>query len=69
MFEIDGKKIANNIRAERNRVNLSQEETAKCIGITSTTYKKMEKDCSNLKIGYLIKLAETFKCKIDNFFV
>ena len=42
--KIDGKVVANNIRAERNRANLTQEETAKRLDISTKTYISYEED-------------------------
>ena len=41
---LDGITIANNIRAERNRANLSQEDVAKLLGVSRETYSSYEKD-------------------------
>ena len=61
--------IANNIRAERKRVNLTQEETARKLGITSRTYMVYETDAKNITASILVKLANIFQCNINDFFV
>lgn len=60
--------IANNIRAERTRVRLSQEEVAKCLGITRETYNKFEQG-KKIDSVYLYKLSLLFGCPIDSFFI
>ena len=67
--EIDGKKIADNIRAERNRANVTMETITKELNISRPTYIDYEKDAEKIKIGTLIKLAKMFNCTLDCFFV
>lgn len=69
MKESFGKIIANNLRAERNRKGLSQEETAEVLGITRRTYIKYEEDASVVSIKQLAVLSETFGCSMDAFFI
>lgn len=68
MNEIDGIKIANNIRAERNRSKISIETIEQELGISRPTYIEYEKNADKVKIGTLLKLARLFKCPINNFF-
>lgn len=65
----DGKEIANNIRAERKRVKLTQEETAKALGITTRTYITYETDAKNIGSTMLGQLANLFRCNINAFYV
>lgn len=60
--------ISNNIRAERVRNNLSQEEVALKLGITRETYNKFE---NGVKIDcvYLYQLSLIFNCPIDSFYL
>lgn len=67
--EIDGKKIADNIRAERNRANVTMETIEEELKITRPTYVDYEKDAEKIKVGTLIKLARLFGCTVDCFFV
>lgn len=67
--EIDGKKNADNIRAERNRANVTMETITKELNISRPTYIDYEKDAEKIKIGTLIKLAKMFGCTLDCFFV
>ena len=65
----DPKRIAANIRAERNRANLSQEEVAAKLGLTRRTYLKYETDASKLKTSNIVKLADLFGCDINAFYL
>lgn len=67
--EINGKKIADNIRAERSRANIKIETIEKELKISRPTYIEYEKDAEKIKTGTLIKLAKLFKCSITCFFV
>lgn len=68
-YYIDGKVIANNIRAERNRVKLTQEETAEQIDVTLRTYVSYETDAKNIKATMLYKLSILFGCPISCFYL
>lgn len=65
---IDGKQIANNIRAERNRANITIEDVCKNLDISRPTYIKFEKDAGIIKTDFLLRLANYFECSIDDFF-
>lgn len=65
---ITGKEIANNLRAERNRAKLTQEEVAKKLDITLRTYVSYEEDASTIKATSLYLLSKIFNCKISDFF-
>ena len=67
--EIDGKKIADNIRAERNRANVTMDRIVAELNISRPTYIEYEKDAEKIKVGTLIKLAKMFECTIDCFFI
>lgn len=60
--------IANNIRAERNRKKLSQEQVAEALGIARETYNSFE---NGYKIDsyYIYLLSKIFECPIDNFYL
>lgn len=66
---LDGKVIANNIRAERNRVNLTQEYVAKELGITTRTYVTYEDDAKNISATMLYKLSIILNCNISAFYL
>lgn len=66
--EIDGKKISDNIRAERNRANITIEAVSEELNISRPTYIEYEKNAEKIKIGILIKLAKMFDCSISCFF-
>jgi len=66
---LDGKKIANNIRAERNRAKLTQEFVANELGITTKTSISYEEDAQCIKATTLYKLSLIFECSIDDFYL
>lgn len=68
-FTNDPKRIAANIRAERSRANLSQEDVAEKLGLTRRTYLTYEEDASLLRIEKLVILAELFGCDINAFYL
>lgn len=61
--------IVQNIKAERSRANMSQEEVAKKLDIGRETYVRYESE-KKIIDGYTIyKLAKIFKCKISAFYL
>lgn len=66
---IDGKIVANNIRAERNRANLTQEETAKRLDISTKTYISYEENARNVKSTTIYALSVIFGCDINAFYL
>lgn len=66
---MDGKIIACNIRAERNRKKMSQEVVAEKLGITRETFISYEEDAKSIKATTLYKLSRIFDCKIDDFYL
>ena len=69
MVEDWGITLANNIRAERNRANKNQQETAEVLGITRQQYYKYEQDASGISMKYALRLARYFNCNINAFLV
>lgn len=65
---IDGKIIANNIKAERNRAGITIENVCKSLNVSRPTYIEYEKDAGIVKTDFLLKLANYFECSIDMFF-
>lgn len=59
----NGKVIADNIRAERNRRKLTQEETANNIGVATRTYMSYEIDAKNIGAFTLGKLTANYELK------
>ncbi len=59
--------VRNNIRSLRVRANLTQEEVAKTLGITRQQYYLYEKEPLKIKIDTLVKLADLFNCKVEDF--
>lgn len=68
-YTTDGIEIANNIRAERNRKNKTQNEVADAIGMSRKTYIKMEQNASLLKTTALAKIAIFLECTIEHFYM
>ena len=66
---ITGKEISNNLRAERNRADLTQEEVAKKLDITLRTYVSYEEDASTIKATTLYLLSKIFGCKVSDFYL
>lgn len=69
MNTTDSIRIANNIRAERNRVRLSQEEVAKHLNISTRTYMKYENDARLVTVTTLLELSRLFNCNVSDFYV
>lgn len=67
--EINGKIIANNIRAERNRANMTQEEVANKLKISTKTYMSYESDAKGIKATNLYLLSCIFGCSINAFYI
>ena len=65
---INGKEIANNLRAERNRKKMTQEEVARKLDITLRTYVSYEEDASTVKAPTLYLLSKILNCNISDFF-
>lgn len=70
-MKITGEMIANNIRAERNRNKLSQEDVANRLTnkISLRTYNNYEIDAKNVPASILGELSEIFGCGVDAFFI
>ena len=67
-MKLDGKQIANNIKAERNRAGIVIEEVCEKLNVSRPTYISYEKDASGVKASFLIQLADLFQCDIKMFF-
>lgn len=65
---INGKEIANNLRAERNRKKMTQEEVARKLDITLRTYVSYEEDASTVKATTLYLLSKILNCNVSDFF-
>ncbi len=63
------KKIASNIKAERNRNNFTIRDVARITGISQQTLMKYERDAEKLQLSVLLKLAYIYKCDLQSFFV
>ncbi len=65
---INGKEIANNLRAERNRKKMTQEDVARKLNITLRTYVSYEEDASTVKATTLYLLSKILDCNVSDFF-
>ncbi len=64
-----GKKISDNIRAERNRKDYTQEEIAKKLKITTRTYISYEQNAKTMDVTKMMLLSNILECNINDFFV
>lgn len=60
--------ISSNIKAERARCGLTQEEVASKLNISSRTYIRWEQE-TGIDCVDLYRLSNIFDCKIEDFFV
>jgi len=65
---ITGYDIASNIKAERNRANVTIDEVCKALNISKPTYIEYEKNAELVKTKILIRLSNLFNCNINMFF-
>lgn len=66
---ISGKRIADNIRAERNRADLTQEEVATKLKVSTKTYMSYESDAKGIRATKLYLLSNILGCSIDAFYM
>lgn len=66
---ISSKKIADNIRAERNRAKLTQEDVANKLNITTKTYMSYESDAKGIRATTIYSLSQIFNCNIEAFYL
>lgn len=60
-----GAKLSNNIRSERARLGLSQDEFASILDVDASTLRRWESDESSIKACHLKRMSELFKCTVD----
>ncbi len=65
---ITGYDIASNIKAERNRANVTIDDVCKALNISKPTYIEYEKNAELIRTKFLIKLSNLFNCNINMFF-
>ena len=53
------------LRELRARMNWTQAQTAKKLGVSTQTYNAWEKDLSNVKIGKVISIANLFGVRLE----
>lgn len=56
------------LSALRVRMNMTQEEAAKNLGITRETLRKWERDPSKIPFGYMEKIADIYYIPFDYIF-
>lgn len=54
------------IKSARNNVDLTQDEIAKMLGVTTKTYSDYENGKTQMKIGTALRFSEITKIPIDN---
>lgn len=57
--------MANHIKVERVRLNLTQKELAQMIGVSTQTANKWEHDVSSCPVDKLIEMRNVFGCSVD----
>lgn len=57
--------ISNRIKQCRNKIGLTQEEVAEKIGLTYSSYTKIENGLVGLSIETLLKIAEFYDISLD----
>lgn len=68
MKKIDLTVLGNNIRAERNRLNYSQEKLAELAGIQMQHLSKIEKGESDIKFSTLVSILSALKISFDKIY-
>jgi len=58
----------NNIRSERSRINLTQAELGRRLGVDAATIGRWENKHSDIPSSKAMKMAEIFKCSTDYLF-
>lgn len=54
-----------NIRSERVRLGMTQEELAKAIGVSTMTFARYEKDFLTAPGAAILAMADLFDCSAD----
>lgn len=62
------RKIALNLKNERKKANLSQEEVAEIIGVTRETIISYEKG-RKISASLIAELSKLYQCPVDNFYL
>lgn len=61
--------VTNNMRSLRVRCGFSQEEIAKILNVSRTTYCDYEVNPQKVKVSTFKKLANVYGCKLVDFFM
>lgn len=57
--------MPNNIRSERARLDISQEELASILDVDVSTLRRWESDAGSVRACYLKRMAKLFHCTTD----
>lgn len=68
-YTVDGITIANNIKAERNRANKTQDDIARQVGISRKTYIKYETDATKINAILLYFISVAIGCDLKCFYL
>lgn len=68
-MNVDYEKLSKYIKRARFDSKKSQEETAKYIGISTTTYRNYENNPRQISLDIGLKINEFLKCNIFEFFL
>ena len=60
--------MANNLKGERTRLEMSQEEIATALNVNKKTYRGWEQDIGTCPGSKLLEMSNTFGCSIDYLF-
>ena len=62
-------RIKNRLKVFRAENNWTQEDVAKQLNISRQTISAIEKEKYNPSLGLAFKIAQLFKCKIEDIFI
>jgi putative transcriptional regulator len=61
-------KLKNNVRMHRARLDLSQEELAKAVGVSRQTIHAVERGKAEPSVTLALKLARLFELRVEELF-
>lgn len=60
--------MKNNLKVQRAKKDLTQEELAKKVGVTRQTINAIERERYDPSLGLAFNLADVFDCRIEDIF-
>jgi putative transcriptional regulator len=63
------KKVANNVQKLRTKLNVTQEELARAVGVTRQTIIAIERGNYTPSVLLALELAMFFRSKVENIFI